>query len=151
MAIETLISDLIAALQANTEALESHTALLKGGISNKKPKADVESDDEAPKKNPKKAAKEQKAPKKAVKKAALTLDDVKAAFGEYLAVEDKEELADRKANVGMILAAFKVKQVRDLSEDQFDDALEMLKEYVDQAEAGDSDEDGEDGDDESLI
>lgn len=150
MPIESLISDLISALNANTEALESHTALLKGGIAKKKPAAETEADDEAPKKAAKKAPKEQKVAKKPAKKAALTLDDVKKAFGEYLAIEDKEELANRKSNVGEILASFKVKQVRDLTEDQFEEALELLAEYVDQAEAADEDE-GDDGDDESLI
>lgn len=149
MAIESLISDLISAVNKNTEALESHTALLKGGIAKKKPATEPEGDDEAPKKADKKAPKEQKVAKKPAKKAALTLDDVKKAFGEYLAVEDKEELANRKSNVGEILASFKVKQVRDLEEDQFEEALELLTEYVDQAQA--ADEEGDDGDDESLI
>ena len=149
MSIEKLISDLIVSLNANTEALESHTALLKGGISKKKTTSDTESDDEAPKKDTKKPVKDQKIAKKPTKKAALTLDDVKAAFGEYLAVEDKAELADRKANVGAILASFKVKQVRDLTDDTFEEALELLKEYVDQLEAA-ADE-SEDDDGESLI
>ena len=150
MPIESLISDLISALKDNTEALESHTALLKGGIAKKKPASEPDADDDAPKKAPKKVAKEQKVVKKPAKKAALTLDDVKAAFGKYLAVEDKEELANRKSNVGEILASFKVKQVRDLVDDQFEEALELVTEYADQAEAAD-DDDGDDGDDESLI
>lgn len=149
MTLESLLSDLTAALNANTEALESHTTLLKGGISKKKPSPEQDAEDETPKASTKKPAKEQKIVKKPAKKAAKTLDDVKAAFGEYLAVEDKAEQADRKANVGAILASFKIKQVRDLTEDQFDDALELLKEYVDALEAGDDGDD--DGDDESLI
>ena len=150
MPIESLISDLISALNANTEALESHTTLLKGGIAKKKPAAEPDADEDAPKKAPKKAAKEQKVAKKPTKKAALTLDDVKKAFGEYLAVEDKEELANRKSNVGEILASFKVKQVRDLVDEQFEEALELLTEYADQADDSDGDDDN-DGDDESLI
>lgn len=145
MALENQIAQLVEALTANTEALEAHTALLKGGITKKKPAIEAEPEGEAPK--PKKAPKEQKVSKKDKKKAALSLDDVKAAFGEYLAVEDKEELTDRKANVGMILSAFKIKQVRDLSEDQFEEALDLLQEYIDQAD----DEDSSDGNDESLI
>lgn len=147
MGIEKDIADLIAAVRENTEALSAHTALLKGGIAAKKAtaKAAAPADDEEP---PKKA--KAKEGKKAAKKA-LTLDDVKVAFGEYLSTDDKQLREERKGNVAAILAGFKVKQVRDLDEDMFEEALAMLKEYIDGEEAPSEDDAGDDEDGESLI
>ena len=148
MGIEKDIADLIAAVRENTEALSAHTTLLKGGIAAKKATAKAAApaaEEDAPKKG--KAAKEGK---KASKKA-LTLDDVKMAFGEYLSTDDKQLREERKSNVAAILAGFKVKQVRDLDEEMFEEALAMLKEYIDGEEAPGDEDAGDDEDSESLI
>lgn len=144
MGIEDVMKGLAAAIQENTEALVAHTSLLKGGIASKKApsKGDAPVEEVAPKKEKAKIA------KKPAKKAELTIDDVKVAFGEYLSTDDKQLRDERKRNVGAILAGFKVKQVRDLSEDQYEEAIEMLKEYVDNEEVSEVEEDD---DDESLI
>lgn len=140
MGIEKDIADLIAAVQENTEALSAHTALLQGGIAAKKAtkKAAPASDDDG---TPKKGK-----AKKASKKK-LSLDDLKKAFGEYLSTDDKQLREDRKGNVAAILAGFKVKQVSALDEEQFEEAFQMLQEYIDgeeqESESGDEDDDGE--------
>ena len=147
MGIEKEIADLAAAVRENTEALAAHTALLKGGIAAKKAGSKVAApadEEEEPKKGKAKVS------KKAAKKA-LSLDDVKMAFGEYLSTDDKQLREERKGNVASILASFKVKQVRDLEEENFEEALQMLKEYVEGEEAATDDDAGEDEDGESLI
>ena len=145
MGIEKDIADLAAAVRENTAVLSAHTELLKGGIAaNKSGEKSAASEEEETPVRKSKGKSEKKVAKK-----ALSLDDVKMAFGEYLSVDEKQLRDERKSNVAAILAGFKVKQVRDLDESLFEEALQMLKEYVESEESPEAEEDA--GEDESLI
>lgn len=130
MAIEKLLTDLIAAVEANTAAIQ-------GGASAETP---------AKKAAPAKSAPAKKAPAKKApaKKAAITVDVIAKRFGEYLKTGSKDDREAAKANVTALIAHFDTDRLTNLDPESFEDALAFL----DQFEAGEDpfgeEEEGED-------
>lgn len=126
------LEKLIAALEAQTAAIEKMIAMSGG-----KPTAEAPTEKRGPGRPPK-----DKAPKK------TTVEDIAAAFGAYLGTKDKAERETRKANVKAIVDYFAVAKATEIPEDSFDEALGYLKQYENGETPG---FDGGDGEDESLV
>lgn len=99
MSLESLITDLIEALKANTAA--------HGGGGKDKPAS--------------------KPASKPAEKKATTVDHVAKKFSAYLA----EGGDDAKAAVKKIVAKFGAKRVTEIPEENYDEALDLLAQYVD--------------------
>jgi hypothetical protein len=136
MAIEKLLEELIDAVKANTEALLSADEAPAKKAAPAKKKADAEEDDEAPAKKAEPAKKKATVAKKKAKSADLKIEEVLEAFGKFInAGVDEEDIAARKKIAFKIAKAFNVKQIRLLEEADFQDALDMLEEEIENYEA----------------
>lgn len=131
------IEKLTAAVEANTEIQEKVLAVLQDGA---KPSA--------AKPASKPAAKPASKPTKAKK---TTVDDIAKAFGDYLAIKDKEERDLRMANVKAIIAHFRVPKATEIDPDDFDAALGYLQQYIDGETPDFVDEEGGGEDDPALV
>jgi hypothetical protein len=135
---------LIEALEANTAI---HTKVLAslakvGGGAAASTKTSSEGKTET-------AKTETKAPAKgATKKKGKTVDDVAEAFGAYLGIKDADERNERKEHVKAILANFGAKKATEIPEDNFEEALAHLQQFIDGEDPyadADGDEEDEDG------
>ena len=124
MSIEKLLTDLTAAVEANTAAL-------LGGAS-----ADTGGETKAP-------AKKAPAKKAPAKKAAITVDVLAKRFGEYLKTGSKDDREVAKANVTALIAHFDTDRLTNLDPENFEEALAFL----DQFEAGEDPFGGEEEED----
>lgn len=87
------------------------------------------------------------------KTKGVTKEQVAEAFGAYLKVKDKAELAERVANVKAINEHFGLAKITEGDPEQWKEALGYLKSF-ENGEDPFADGDGEDGDDgegESLV
>lgn len=85
------------------------------------------------------------------KTKALTIDTIKAKFGEFLGVEDKALRTTRKDEVRAMLEHFGVAKASDLESENWSDALKYLKQCEDGEQPDFMDEGAGDGDSESLV
>lgn len=147
MALEKLLTDLIAALEANTTATEEQNAKLASMMGAKaadKPaakQADKPADKPAAKPAEKPAAGKKAAPK------AVTADDIAKAAGEYMKAGDDDDRAQAKANVKRIVEYFESDRLTNIDPEDFPEVLSMLKTFAagDEPEAlAGGDEEGED-------
>ena len=127
------LEKLIAALEAQTAAIEKMIAMSGGS----KPTAEAPAEKRGPGRPPK-----DKTPKK------TTVEDIAAAFGAYLGTKDKAERETRKGHVKAIVDYFGAAKATEIPEDSFDEALGYLKQYENGETPG---FDGGDGEDESLV
>lgn len=131
MSIEKLLTDLIAAVEANTAAIQG------GGAP-----ADAPA-----KKAPAKSAPAKKAPAKKApaKKAAITVDVIAKRFGEYLKTGSKDDRETAKANVTALIAHFETDRLTNLDPESFEDALAFLDQFeAGEDPFGDGEEEGDD-------
>lgn len=130
MSIETEMKALTAALTEHTAALNAFVKAGKGGS------AGASTGSAGTTNKPKK----------------ITVDDVQAKFGGYLKVSDKDERAERLANVVKINKHFKVAKMSEADPKIWPDAFAMLDKFI----AGEDpfaseDDNGDSGDDESVV
>lgn len=134
--------------QALIDALNNHTKALEKFVSAAGKGTTAASTETA-------AATKPAATKPAATKAkGVTKEQVAEAFGAYLKVKDKAELAERVANVKAINEHFGLAKITEGDPEQWKEALGYLKSF-ENGEDPFADGDGEDGDDdgdgESLV
>lgn len=143
MALEKLLTDLIAALEANTTATEEQNAKLASMMGAKA--ADKPAAKAADKPADKPAAKP--APGKKTAPKAVTADDIAKAAGEYMKAGDEDDRATAKANVRRIVEHYGSDRLTNIEPEHFPEVLSMLKAFAagDEPEAlAEGDEEGED-------
>lgn len=141
MSIEKLLERLADALEANTAAQEKVAAVLTKGATpakTTKKAAEVEEEEEetAPKSTKKAAAEKKPAAKKG---KAPTEEALREAFGEFLAVDDADEKAERKKHVAAILKKYKVAKATELAEEDRAAAIAALADYAPEEEEEEED------------
>lgn len=130
MSLETAIAELTKAITKNNELMEASLetraaavqAIAKTGKSESKP---------AKEDKPAKAAKAESKPAKADKEdGEITLATLKNAFGNFMDVDDEDELDARKDTVTKILKKFGAKKVAELEEDDYVAAHKLLQKAI---------------------
>ena len=142
---EGAMERLTAALEANTAAMNKMIEM-SGGKAAPAGKAASSKPAEKPAAGKGKAA-------SGGKKKKTTVDDIAKAFGGYLSVKDKDERAERAANVKAIVEYFGVAKATEIDEGDFDEALKYLQQYIDgeTPEFDGGEEDGGEEEEESLV
>lgn len=122
------IEALTAAIEANTEIHKKVLAALQkagGASTSSTASAGTKPAGDKPKKGP-------------------TVEDIQAAFGDYLSVTDKAELKERKANVAKINNHFEVERITKADPSKFKEALALLKKFIDGEDPFEEEGDGDD-------
>lgn len=132
------------ALADNTAALKEHTAILRAAAG----KGPVKASDAA---IAAAAAGKAGTTKPPVGKKAVTLDDVKAKFGDYLGAEDDDERATRIDNMKTLLTHFGAAKASLLEKKDWPAALGFLAQLEAGEEPDYGDGDAGAGESESLV
>lgn len=140
------------ALNANTKAVQEHTAQLKLMLSGAKPPA-AGASKPADKAASKPADKTPPKTTTSKTKGEPTVADVTERVTNFMKVSDKDVRDERKAQVKTIIDHYGVDRFTNIDPASFSEALGFLKAYEDGEEPdfGDDDGDGGDGSDDDMV